>query len=240
MDKPKMKYRVAYGHNLKGGNPIKRPVVTDRETLSLKQLVAYAKTAGYMRGQQKDLEGLAGGLLEAAKDRALEGYSLNFNDWFIISGQIKGQVDDTLQLNSANSYHITITASKDMKVGIDNFDWTRVDDSGIIVKVDNLTSPGGKQGEITKGKAIVATGRNLAFNAALGDTVTVTWKVDEEERSLALTPVEQSDTYLRFDWPEGLNNVDSGTHLTFTFRTRAGIAGGGEQVNEKAVTLIDA
>lgn len=240
MNKPKMKYRVAQGHNLKGGNPIKRPVVTDRETLSLKQLVAYAKKAGYMRGQQKDLEGLAGGLLEAAKDRALEGYSLNFNDWFVISGQIKGQVDDTLQLNSSNSYHVTITASKDMKVDINNFEWTRIDDNGITVKVDNLTSPGGKQGEVTKGKAIVVTGRNLAFNTDLGDTVTVAWEVDDEETSISLTPTEQSDSYLRFDWPEDLNDVAPGTQLTFSFRTRAGIASGGEQVNMKTATLIDA
>lgn len=238
MEKPRMKYRVATYHNLKGGNPIKRPIVTDRETLSLKQLVAYAKTAGYMRGQQKDLEGLAGGLLEAAKDRALEGYSLNFNDWFVISGHIKGQVDDTLQLKSSNTYHITITASKDMKVGIDNFNWTRVNDSGITVKVDNITSPGGKPGEISKGNAIIATGRNLAFNAALGDTITVAWKVDGEETTIPLSPSEQSDTYLRFDWPDGLADVNAGTQLTFTFRTRAGIADGGEQVNEKTVTLI--
>ena len=240
MNKPKMKYRVANGHNPKGGAPIKRPVVTDRETLSLPQLIAYAKTAGYMRGQQKDLEGLAGGLLEAAKDRALEGYSLNFNDWFVISGQIKGQVDNTLQLSSANTYHVTITASKDLKVGIDNFSWTRVDDNGLSVKVDNIASPNGKQGEIVKSKAIVATGKNLTYDASLGDSVTVSWKINDEEKSLLLTPVEQSTTYLRFDWPEGLDEVESGTDLTFTFRTRAGITDGGEQVNEKVVKLLAA
>ena len=43
--------------------------------------------------------------------RALAGYAINVNDWFIISEQLKGTVGEDRQLNAANTYHLTITAS---------------------------------------------------------------------------------------------------------------------------------
>lgn len=87
MDKVSMNYRVFTAHNPKTGGTLLRPVVTNRNGMTMKQLVAYAKTANYVRGQQKDLEGLLGGFIEAMQDRAKAGYSINVNDWFIISGQ---------------------------------------------------------------------------------------------------------------------------------------------------------
>ena len=56
------------------------PHVVDRKTLSLSQIVEYAKTVGYMRGQQEDLEGLVNGFIEAMRDRAKAGYSIDVND----------------------------------------------------------------------------------------------------------------------------------------------------------------
>lgn len=234
-----MKYKVFAARNPKTGGSLLRPMVTDRNTMSMKQLVSYAKTAGYVRGQQKDLEGLLGGFIEAMQDRGKAGYSINVNDWFIISGQLKGTVGDDRMLTSANDYHVTITASKDLKVGIDNFSWTRVDDMGIAIKVENLSSPGGAKGEIIKTKAIIATGKNLAYSADWGDKVVVTWMEDDEEKSLELTPSEASETYLRFDWPTGLASVPVNTELTFSFRLH-GSADAAEQVSTRTAKLIAA
>jgi len=232
-----MKYRVITARNPKTGGTLLRPVVTDRNTMSMKQLVAYAKTAGFVRGQQKDLEGLLGGFIEAMQDRGKAGYSINVNDWFIISGQLKGTVGDDRQLTALNDYHVTISASKDLKVDIDNFSWTRVDDMGIIIKVDSLSSPNGNKGEIIKTKAIVATGKNLAFNAAWGDKVVVNWMEGETAKSAELTPSEQSETYLRFDWPTAFADIPVNTELVFSFRLH-GQEGAAEQLSRTTATLV--
>lgn len=238
MDKVQMQYRVVSAHNPKDGSTILRPVVTNRNTMTMRQLVAYAQNAAYVRGQTKDLEGLLGGFIQAMQDRALAGYSINVNDWFIISGRLKGQVDETRALNSANSYHVTITASKDLKVDIDNFSWSRVDE-GVAMKIESVTSPNGNKDEITKTKVIVANGKNLAFDAAWGDTASVSW-VDAETKEpheLALTLNEQSETYLRFDWPEGLAEVPAETELTFRFRLH-GEKDGAEQPLSRVAKLV--
>ena len=189
-----------------------------------------------MRGQTRDLEGLLGGFMQAMQDRALAGYAINVNDWFIISGRLKGTVGESRQLTDANTYHVTLTATKDLKASIDDFCWTRVDE-GAIIKVESITSPNGTKGEITKTKAIVANGKNLAFNAAWGDSVTVSWIEGAETKTLTLTPSEQSGTYLRFDWPTGLADVEAGTELTFSFRLHGG-EGGAEQLTTAVAELV--
>ena len=237
MDKVQMQYRVVSAHNPKDGSTILRPVVTNRNTMTMRQLVAYAQTAAYVRGQTKDLEGLLGGFIQAMQDRAQAGYSINVNDWFIISGRLKGKVDETRQLSSDNSYHVTITASKDLKVDIDTFSWSRVDE-GLVMRIESITSPNGNKDEITKTKAIVANGKNLDFASAWGDSATVSW-IDAESKDpheLSLTINEKSETYLRFDWPEGLAEVPEGTELTFRFRDH-GETDGAEQPMTRVAPL---
>jgi len=237
-EKTTMQYSVFTAKNPKTGAVILRPAVTRRNKMNMKQLVAYAKNASYVTGQTKYLEGQLGGFIQAMQDRALAGYSINVNDWFIVSGRLKGTVDETRQLTSANEYHVTITATKDLKASIDDFNWQRVDE-GVVIKVDSITSPGGVKGEVTKTKAIVANGKNLAFNAAWGDKVTVTWLEGTTEKTLDITPSEQSETYLRFDWPTGLADVAAGTILTFTFRLH-GAEGAAEQGSTLTAELVAA
>ena len=74
-NKPKMYYRVRTTKNPFTKEFLYIPHVVDRKTLSLSQIVEYAKTVGYMRGQQEGLEGLANGLIEAMRDRAKAGYT---------------------------------------------------------------------------------------------------------------------------------------------------------------------
>ena len=238
-EKTLMNYRVITARNPKTGGSLLRPVVTNRNTMNLRQLVAYAKNAGFVRGQTKDLEGLLGGFTQAMQDRSLAGYSINVNDWYIISGQLKGKVGEDRQLTSKNSYHVTITATKDLKASIDDFSWQRIDE-GAIIKIESITSPGGRKGEVTKTKAIVANAKNAAFNASWGDSAKVAWTdADGEAHSLSLTPSEVAETYLRFDWPTGLADVPVGTELTFSFCLHGG-EGAAEQPSTMTAKLVAA
>ena len=212
-EKTAMQYKVIAAYNPSTKGSLLRPVIVNRKTMNLRQIVAYAKNAGYVRGQSRDLEGLLGGFIQAIQDRALAGYSVNVNDWFIVSGRLKGTVGESRQLTGENSYHVTITATKDLKADIDDFSWSRVDE-GAIIKLESLTSPGGNKGEVTRGLALVANGKNLAYNAAWGDKVTVSWVEGSETKSLDLTPSEVAETYMRFDWPSALAEVPENTELS--------------------------
>lgn len=234
-----MKYRVCMARSPRGEGTLRRPVVVGRHTMGTKQLIAYAKTAGFVRGQQKDLEGLLGGFIEAMQDRAKAGYSINVNDWFIISGRLRGTVGEDRRLTDANDYHVTITASKDLKVGINSFAWSCVDDTRLAIRVDNLSSPDGVKNEVVKTKTIVVNGNNLAFNAAWGDSVVVSWLKDDQAESVEIVPNEQSATYLRFNWPSQLAEAPDGAMLTFTFNLH-GSQDGAEQKLVKTAKLVAA
>ena len=63
--KTPMKYRIVGGKNPKTGEPIKRPVITERETYYIDKVVEYAIKNGYVRGQFHDMRGALNGFIEA-------------------------------------------------------------------------------------------------------------------------------------------------------------------------------
>lgn len=113
--------------------------------------------------------------------------------------------------------------------------------TGVVVTVSSIMSVGSvNDGAIRKGREIRVAGKNLQFDAALGDTVEVVYSENGEENSLVLTPRSSDELCLSFDWPEALTNVASGTVLTFVFKTRGGIAESETQENRFDVLLKDA
>lgn len=242
MDKSTMQYRVVAAYNPQTGGTLLRPVVTNRQTLSMSQLVAYAKTAGYVRGQQKDLEGLLGGFIEAMKDRSLAGYSINVKNWYIISGRLRGTVDETRTLTDENEYRVTITATDDLKAAMSDFNWQRVSDGSVVVKIETIMSPNGTKGEIVKSKTWSCYGKNLQFDAELGDSVTASWldASSGEKLSKSLVPTESDYGHMTFAADETLSALPDKTEITLVFRTRGGVEGGAESPVTKVVKLVAA
>jgi len=238
MNKPMLKYRVVSGRNPKTGGVLLRPSIVDRETYYMDQLVEYALNAGYVRGQFHDMRGALNGFVEAMQQLGKAGKAVNLGNWLRIHAELTGTVGETRQLNEANELHVAITALTDLKAKVSDFSWTNIE-GGAVIKVESLSSPNGNKGEIIKTKSIVATGKNLAFNAAWGDKVFVDWMEGETAKSAELTPSEQSETYLRFDWPTALADVPANTELMFTFRLH-GSEGAAEQVSRSTATLVAA
>ena len=238
--KPHMKYRVVQGRNPRTGGAIQRPQVVDRETYYLDQVVRYAINAGYVRGQFHDMRGALNGFIEAIQQLGKDGKAVNLNNWLRVHAELTGQLDETRQLTDANELHVVITALQDLKSDWTRFSWTNIDDSGIIPKIDTILSPGGKPWEVVKTRGILATGRNLYFDTAKGDTVTISWGEGASVQTIAVTPTESDYSHMLFAWPTALADVEPGTKLTFTFRTCAGIAGGAVYPMTKAATLVAA
>ena len=238
--KPQMKFRVVQGHNPRTGGTIQRPQIVDRETYYMNQVVDFAKNAGYIRGQLEDLKGNANGLIEAVKKLGQMGKAVNLNNWLRIHAELTGTVGESRQLTDENELRVRITTLSDLKANVSDFSWQNVEDSGVIPKVEMILSPGGKPWEAVKTRGILVTGRNLFFDAAKGDTATISWGEGASAQSINVTPTEAYYSHMLFAWPTALADVEAGTKLTFSFRTCAGIEGGSVYQITKIVTLVAA
>ena len=235
--KPSMKYRVVGGRNPQTGNPLFRPVVTDRETMYLDQVVQYALNAGYVRGQFHDMRGALNGFIEAIQQLGRDGKAVNLNNWLRIHAELTGTVGENRQLTERNEMNVNITALHDLKCDWRDFSWTNVDDTGAIPKIDTILSLGGKPSELIKSKSIRLTGKNLYFDAEMGDMVTLTWIEGEEEKTAMAMPSESDYSHMLLPWPAELDDVEAGTKITFTFRTHAGIEDGALQTASKTAVI---
>ena len=236
--KPQMKFRVVQGHNPRTGGTIQRPQIVDRETYYMNQVVDFAKNAGYIRGQLEDLKGNANGLIEAVKKLGQMGKAVNLNNWLRIHAELTGTVGESRQLTDENELRVRITTLSDLKANVSDFSWQNVEDSGVIPKVEMILSPGGKPWEAVKTRGILVTGRNLFFDAAKGDTATISWGEGASAQSITVTPTEADYSHMLFAWPTALADVEAGTKLTFSFRLCGGVEGGPIYPLTKNATLV--
>lgn len=213
-----LSYAVAEGMDPRTRSPLKRPYLTRRQVYDSEGVVDHGLNLGHIRGKKHDLVGVLNGCIATIKELIKMGFVVDLDGWLLFYLALTGQVGDDLALTSENDLKFRVRALKDLKVNMADFSFERVNDEGLSIKVESVSSPGGKKDEIIKTKAIVVNGKNLAYNADWGDSVKVTWTEDNEAKELTLTPSEQSETYLRFDWPTGLADVPAGTDLEFSFR----------------------
>ena len=212
-----MYYRVRTTKNPFTKESMNIPHVVDRKTLSLSQIVEYAQTVGYMRGQQEDLEGLANGLIEAMRDRAKAGYTIDVKDWFLIKGFLKGKLDETQRLGANNSYCVRIKTKKELKFSLDDFSWTCVD-SDKPMHITGIFGAGGQSGVINPNGPIVATGTNLAYTS--GDSLTLSWIEDNLEKTIVCAqPRHVTDLSIAFNWPKK-TEIPEGTEVKLAYRLR--------------------
>lgn len=232
-DKPKMAYRASQCHNPFTKEVLMRPLVVNRTVLNKTQLVAYAKSAGFVRGQQEDLEGLLGGFIEAMKDRAKAGCVIDVTDWFMITGTLKGSLDETQTLGANNEYCVRIRPKQQLKASIDDFSWTRVD-AEAQMRITGVFGTSQQSGIINPKGLITANGTNLA--SVTGDTLTLTWKEGEEEKTSEITNLTLlSDLAIAARWPAELS-IPEGTEVKLTYRLHR-TAEGRVHVVTKTVTV---
>ena len=92
--------------------------------------------------------------------------------------------------------------------------------------VDSIATEG-KEG-IVKGEAFAAVGTNLSFGE--GDSVTVKWTEDGEEKSLEITPKATTPTKMDFDAVDAFDDIPDDTELTFEFELGGETAEGGTRI----------
>ena len=79
--KPKLKYHLIEGLNPKSKAKLLRPVIAERETLYIDQLVEYALKSGFVRGQFHDMRGALNGFIEAIQELGKNGKDPHKSSW---------------------------------------------------------------------------------------------------------------------------------------------------------------
>ena len=107
---------------------------------------------------------------------------------------------------------------------------------GLRVRLDNVTWIGAKnvQNVIKPGADIGANGMNMQFDAALGDTATLTY----DQTVVNLTSKGSDVSRVVFAYPDGLAALEAGTQLVFEMKSRGGVPDGDVHTVRKTVTLI--
>jgi len=221
MEKPKIKYRVVAGSNPSTGIAVYRPVVTERTTYYVDQVVEYALNSGYVRGQFQDMKGALNGFLAAVQSLAKQGFAVNLANWLRVHATITGSCDPQGTLTDANELKVSITALNDLKMKRSEFTCENVNTPANLVKVDGIASVGSAENwVIEKLKGFNVSGKNLSYDATALDTVGVTY--DGLSTPISLTPTGSSYNSMTFNWPTALAELDDGTPLTFIFTLHAG------------------
>ena len=104
-----------------------RPVIAERETLYIDQLVEYALKSGFVRGQFHDMRGALNGFIEAIQELVRNGKAVVLNDWLRVFGVLTGSVGPDGSLTEKNEYRVKISALKELKRKASDFSWTCVD-----------------------------------------------------------------------------------------------------------------
>ena len=103
-----------------------RPVIAERETLYIDQLVEYALKSGFVRGQFHDQRGALNGFIEAIQELVRNGKAVVLNDWLRVFGVLTGSVGPDGSLTEKNEYRVKISALKELKRKASDFSWTQV------------------------------------------------------------------------------------------------------------------
>ena len=103
-----------------------RPVIAERETLYIEQLVEHALKSGFVRGQFHDQRGALNGFIEAIQELVRNGKAVVLNDWLRVFGVLTGSVGPDGSLTEKNEYRVKISALKELKRKASDFSWTQV------------------------------------------------------------------------------------------------------------------
>ena len=201
-----------------------------------------AEDGGYLRGKASYVRSTAIALLEAIQKALCEGKTVILDDYLRLKGSFANLDPETRRPVKDTLYRIRVSPLKNFQFRVEKlFRLTCVEGSVPAPAIVNVTicTLGGTKDVIHKGKDIRISGRNLYFDAAMGDTLTVSYEEEGENQSIALTPTEVDETCMRIAFPAALSEVPAGTVLTFTLTTRRGVENGVVFSAPRKATLAD-
>lgn len=240
--KPVLPYRMRNFHSIETNEKYRRadPVSTGTEDMN-STCAAAAADGTYGAIRPSLVKNVVLGVLAKVEEFVRAGKTVVFGDYFRCKGCFSGGMDPVTGRPTKDTvYRVRMTPLKKMIIPVSEFELECVESEIPLPSIISITSTGLKatKDALVRGKDGCIAGRNLYFDAAQGDTLTVSYVEDGETQTVSITPTDLDSVCFRFKWPAALAEVPDGTELKFRLSTRCGIAGGAFALADRTAVLV--
>lgn len=242
--RPSITYDTRKMMDIMTGEPVKRAFIHVNGTVNLANLSnIMSGDHGLMSGKSTHVTNTVISTLESVMEQLRNGNAVVLDNYLKFTPTLRGKVDpETGKPTSETRLCVTVRALDKMKLSLSDFNLIGMDPDVPQPKITCISAWAKKYTKdvIVRNKDIMITGRNLDFDAAMGDTVTLAFKTEEEPTTLTLTPTDCTSGTLRFAFPSALGESPAGTEIEMTLRTRSGVENGAFNVTSRRAVLADA
>lgn len=228
--------------NLVTKTPFERaePVPTGvADVTALSQMIA--EDGGYLRGKQTYIKSCIYAVLAGIDKAIRDGKTVVLDGYFKLRGTFVNLDPETGKPTRETVYKVRALPLDRMQFKASTaFNLSYVGSTTPSPDITDIRVCGAmdsKKDVLVQGKDIRLSGRNLYFNAAQGDTLTLSFAEEGEERSISVTPTEVEPTCMKIPFPATLAEVEAGTIINFTLSTRRGVENGSFKTDSRKATL---
>lgn len=244
-EKVQLTYGVRTVGNIITGETTRRAFPIANGSIGLDRFCKILSTDyGLMAGRESHIRGTITSILNAVLEEMKKGQTVTFDNYLRFRPSFRGPVDaETGKPSAETELCVTVQTLKRMKLEIGSFDLINRDKSAALPKITEIYACllGAERDKIVRSKDFQLSGRNLYFDAAMGDTVTLSFKAEDDEmQSISATPTECNPASMRFTFPAALAEVEDGTPIEITLRTRMGVADGVLSSTSRTAILVKA
>jgi hypothetical protein len=214
--------------------PVRCGRIINKRKMDLYDLVDRAIENGDLNALKRDEGvGVIRAILRAARQYLGESYIVDLG-LVRLQLTLKGQLNDNDGISSKNWVKTLVQATDELKFAMSEISWTSTK-SVAKVSIANVAWNGSKTGgEIKKDENIVATGTNLMFDAAIGDSVTFEYGGETVSCSIDGSGYQM----ISIAWPAELSEAAVGTEIAFKFTLHGGDADVTPKVITKKVKIV--
>lgn len=242
MTKTVLKYQIGVIGNAQTGEKSKRAFPIINKTVSMDQFCNQLATDdGLLIGCETQIKGFLTSVMVKIGEELKKGNAVSFGNYLRFTPTIRGKVDpDTGKPTSETKMGVAILALKNMQLNIEEFSLVDASGESLTPKISFLRSwaSGAQVDQFAKGSTFSLVGKNLFYSAEMGDSITLKYSEDGEEKTLSVTPTFGSTELMNFNFPTELESVADGTEIEITIRTRSGVEDGAFSSASRIVTLV--
>lgn len=241
IDKTVLYYDIRESGALITGEKTKRAFLEQKEIVNLTRLgKIMSGDHGRMAGHEDHVRSSAVAICESIHDELAKGNTVLIDDYLRFIPTLRKKVDpETGRPTNESEIGVAVQVLRKMKPDIREFQLVNRDKAGPVPRITELYALklGAVRDRLVRGQAFRLCGRNLYFDAAMGDTVTLSYTNEGETQSFAVTPTECDPSGMNFAFPTALAEVPAETPVEITLRTSMGVKDGAFSTTSRKVAL---
>lgn len=242
--KPSIVYDIREMNNIQTGEKSKRAFPRPNGVIGLTRLsTTMSSDYGRMSGKPSHVASTIVSIMESVLDELKLGNAVVLDKYLKFTPTFRGKVDpETGKPTQETELYVTIRPLEKMKLECSSFNLVSSAQEVPQPKITNITAwaLNAAKDVIVRNMKFKLSGRNLYFDAAMGDTITLGITVDGEPTSLTLTPTDALSDTIIFEFPSMLAEAVAGSEIEIVLRTHSGVKDGALNVTSRKAVLADA